>query len=285
MPEPIQNPAGQGGAAGGQGEPPAGTPPQPSIYSDLKTKKGFKDEEALAKSYIEAEQSLGKHQNITSKVKQQLESAGYTIDDDGNIKQAGQPAGQPSGYPPAGYPQQSGYGQPAGQPAETVYDPYTGQPITDPIALQLAKMPVGHREAFIVNAMLEQREKLQTASYTAESEIMAKPETKGFEDDVRKVMQQLPLQHRANKQTWEDALLRVKGMRYDAAMKNAGQQGVDQFINREVIQVPAGSGGAGSGASLSQDQEQTYQWYAKNQPGLFKDRGHFLKATRPDGGR
>jgi len=278
------NPAGNLPAGGGAPQEPQGTPPPaPSIYNDLKTKKGFKDEEALAKSYVEAEQSLSKHQNITNKIKHQLESAGYIIDENtGEIKQAGQPAGQPQGYPPAGYPQQPGYQQP---PTEPVYDPYTGQQITDPIALQLAKMPVGYREAFVFNAMQEQRERQQSAAFQADTDVLTKPEAKGFEEDVRKVMQQLPLQHRANKQAWEDALLRVKGMRYDAAMKNAGQQGVEQFLNKDIIQNPTGSGGQGGGTSLTPDQEQTYQWYTKNQPGLFKDRTHFLKATRPDGGR
>jgi len=266
------NPADGAAQAGGQAQPAQ----QPSIYKDLQTKKGFKDEEALAKSYVEAEQSLGKHQNITNKVKQQLENAGYTVDDEGNIKQAGQPAG----YPPTGYPQ-GGYGQ----PAETVYDPYTGQAITDPIALQLARMPVGQREMFIFTALREQERKQESASFQADQEVLSKPEAKGFEDDVRKVMQQLPLQQRTNKQSWEDALLRVKGMRYDTAMKNAGQQGVDQFLNKEGIQTPEGAVGAAGGAGLNTDQEQTYQWYAKNRPGLFKDRKHFASMTSPTGGR
>jgi hypothetical protein len=277
MPEPIQNPAGQGGAAGGEGMPPAGTPPQPSIYKDLQAKKGFKSEEDLAKSYVEAEQSLGKHQNITNKVKQQLESQGYTIDDEGNVKPMGQPAGQPPNYPPqGGYP-------PQGQPQETIYDPYTGTPITDPIALQLARMPVGHREMFIVNAMLEQREKQQRDAYQADTDVLSRPEAKGFEEDVRKVMQALPLQERAKKQSWEDALWRVIGMRYHQDKKNFAQQGVEQFINKDNLQRPDGSGAGGGGAGLSPDQEQQYQWYAKNQPGLFKDRADFQRASSPTG--
>jgi len=180
MPEPILNPAGQGGAAGGEGTPPAGTPPQPSIYKDLQTKKGFKTEEDLAKSYVEAEQGLGRIQNTHNKIKQQLESAGYTVDDDGTIKQVG---GQPQGYP---------QGQPQGQPQETVYDPYTGQPIMDPIALQLARIPMGQREAVIFNALLEQREKQTNTSYQSEAEVLSKPEAKGFEEDVKVVMRSLP---------------------------------------------------------------------------------------------
>jgi hypothetical protein len=263
------NPEGGAAPAGSPETPPA----QTSVYKDLQTKKGFKSEEDLAKSYVESEQALGRHQNITDKVKRQLENAGYTVDEEGNIK----PISSSSAMMP---PVAAGQMLP-----ETIYDPYTGSPITDPVALQLARMPIGHREMFIVNAMLEQREKLNFASVQADSEILSKPEAKGFEEDVRKVMQQLPLAQRADKKSWEDALLRVKGMRYDAAMKNAGEQWINEFINKERIQRPAGSGGGAGGTTLNSEQEATYQWYAKNQPGLFKDRAHFLKATLPDGGR
>jgi len=98
-------------------------------------------------------------------------------------------------------------------------------------------------------------------------------------------MRSLPLAQRADKKSWEDALLRVKGMRYDQAIKNAGQQGVDQFLNKEGLQVPAGSGGEGSATTLTPDQEQVFRYYQQNMPGMFKDKSHFLKATRPDGGR
>lgn len=284
MPEPITlNPEGQGAADEGNQIPAAGaqTSPQPSLYQDLQQKKGIKSEEDLAKLYTDAEKELGRKQNLTNKVKQQLENAGYTLDDEGNITQ-GQQGGH---YQPPQPPQQPGY-YPPQPPPETVYDPYSGQPITDPIALQLARMPMGQREAFIVNAMLDQREKQQVASFQADQEVLSKPEAKGFEEDVRKYMQTVPLQQRANKAEWEKALWEVKGKRYDQDRLKWSQQGVNEFINRDINQLPAGgSGGSGSGASLSSDQEQTYQWYARNQPGLFKDRAHFAKSLRPDGGR
>lgn len=275
------NPTGGQPAGGGapQGQQPQGTPPPATdVMEALKQKKGWKSNEEVVKFAEETEKSFSREQNKVNKVKQQLESAGYALDDDGNIK----PVGQPSGYPPQGQPQ--GY-PPQGQPQEVIYDPYTGQQITDPISLQLARMPVGHREAFVVNAMLDQREKMQTATFQAEAEILSKPEAKGFENDVKAVMQQLPLPQRADKKSWEDALLRVKGMRYDQAMKNAGGQAIDQFINKEGNQVPAGAGGQGGGASLTPDQEQVYQYYQANRPGVFTDRAHFLRSTRPDGGR
>ncbi len=278
QPNPNPDLNGQGGTASG-GQPQGTPPPAPSKFEELKQKKGFKSEEDLAKSYEEVEKSKSRFETIHGKTKQQLESQGFTIDDNGDIKpMGGVPQAQPQ-YPQQGQP----YQQPI--PQETVYDPYTGQQITDPIALQLAKMPVGMREAYIFNAMQEQREKQSTLSYQAEAETLSKSEAKGFEDDVKEVMRQLPLAQRANKKSWEDALLRVKGMKYDEALKNAQQQGVDNFINKEGNQLPSGSGGSGAGVALTPDQEQTFAYYQKHMPGTFKDSAHFLRNTRPDGGR
>jgi len=258
-----------------------GTPaPQPSVYEELRTKKGFKTEEELAKIYVDAEKSLGKHQNITTKVKQQLQAAGYTIDDEGNVVAS---APVDSGFP--GVPGVPGTPGAPATPGEPIYDPYTGAQITDPIAIQLARMPVGHREAFIVNAILNQRDTQQESSIQAEVDILSKPEAKDFADDVKSVMQRLPLAQRADKKAWEDALLKVKGMRYDEALKNAGKEGVTSYLNKAGNQTPAGGGGGGGAVALSSEQEQTYSYYQKNYPTMFKDKAHFLRATRPDGGR
>lgn len=281
--ENAPNPAGGLPAGGGAPAQPQGTPP-PAIdaMETLKQKKGWKSNDEVVKFAEEAEKSFSREQNRTNKVKQQLEGAGYTIDDEGNVKPISQPAGIP-GYPPQGQP--GGY-PPQGQPpVEVVYDPYTGQPITDPIALQLIRLPPGHREAVVFNALLEQREKQQTAGYQVEAEVLSKPEAKGFENDVKAVMQQLPLAQRADKKQWEDALLRVKGMRYDQAVKNAGGQAIEGFINKEGIQVPVGTGGEGGGVTLDAEQEQIYRYYQQNHPGMFKDKVHFLRATLPAGGR
>ena len=272
-PNPSGLPAGGGAAPAGEGQPqPGGDIPTPSVYRDLQGKKGFKNEEDLAKSYVEAEQSLGRHQNVNNKIKQQLESAGYTMDEDGNIKPAS------GGMPPAPN---------AGVAQDIVYDPYTGMPLTDPIALQLARMPVGQREVFIFNAMQEQREKNQGLAFQADQEILSRPEAKGFEDDVRKVMQTLPLAQRADKKEWERALLQVKGARYDADKRNWAQNGVDDFVNKENLQNPGGTGGGGGGAEgrLTTEQETSFRWYQQNQPGMFKDRAHFARALSPTGGR
>lgn len=282
MPDPNATvPNGQGAEPA---QPQATPQPQPSVFNDLKQKKGFKSEEDLAKAYEEAEKAKSRFENTHGKIKQQLESAGYTVDENGDIKPVGQPQGQPV------YPSHSQPVYPQGQPGvyppqEPVYDPYTGQMITDPIQLQLARMPVGQREAFVVNAILQQREQQQAASFQAEAEVLSKPEAKGFEEDVKQVMRSLPLQHRADKKAWEDALLRVKGARYDQALKNAGQQGVESYLNKEGLQVPAGVGSQEGNVSLTPEQEQTYRYYQQHMPGTFKDKAHFLKATRPDGGR
>jgi hypothetical protein len=261
------NPADNLPAGGGAPVEPQGTPPPaPSTYKDLQTKKGFKTEEDLAKSYVEAEQTLGRKQAAIDKVKQQLESQGYTLNDDGTISQV-----------QGGFQQQPQYPQ---QPQETVYDPYTGQAITDPIALQLAKLPVGQREAVVFNAMLEQREKQQRDSYQAEAEVLSKPEAKGFEDDVKKVMMQLPVAQRADKKNWEDALLRVKGMQYDQMAKNMGQEAVHQFLNKENIQNIPGTGAGSGGVSTTDEEESAWKYYQERNPGLFKDKAHFLKRMR-----
>ena len=164
MAEPILTPIVPGGAADGGQTPPVST--SPSVFNDLKTKKGFKSEEDLAKSYVEAEQNLGRHQNISNKVKQQLESAGYTMDEDGNIK----PSGNREFIPTT----------PTNVSQDVIYDPYTGTPLTDPIALQLARLPVGQREMFIFNAMQEQRDRNQGLSFQADQEVLTKPQTQTF---------------------------------------------------------------------------------------------------------
>lgn len=267
------------------GEPPAGTPPAtPSKYETLVQKKGFKSQEDLASSYENIEQEHSKKSTILDKTKKQLEAAGYTVNDDGAIVQVSGGQGSTSG--PGGYPTYQGY-PPGGGQSEVVYDPYTGQPITDPVSLQLARMPVGQREAVIFNAMQEQRERQQSTAYQADSEILSKPEAKGFEDDVRKAMMQKPLHLRADKNEWNRTLLEIKGARYDADSKRWAQQGAEDFINKEGLQPlpPAGGGGRQGGAQLSSEQESQYQWYSKNKPGIFKDRAEFFKATMPNYGR
>jgi len=245
---------------------------EPGAFDSFVEKKGFKNNDAVAKSYEEIEAAHHRTSNTFNTVKQQLEGAGYTVDEKGNVVQTGQP--------PLQQPQ-----QPYQQQAEPVYDPYTGQAITDPIALQLAQMPVGQREAFIFNAMADQREKLTNSSFKAEQEIINSPAAKGFEQDVKNVMMQVPLQQRANKESWERALFEVKGRRYDNDRQNWGKQGVDDFINKEGAQGLPPSAGGGVSVKLTAEQETTYKWYQDNRPGTFKDKAHFLKANTPTGGR
>lgn len=277
----VLNPEVPGSGAAPAVTPPAGAPPpQPSIYEELQKKKGFKSTDEFAKSYVEAEQELGKRTTKEDKIKKQLESAGYTVDENGDIKQVPQ---VPGGYPPQGQPPPGNY--PPAQQEEPIYDPYTGQVITDPFQIQLARMPVGQREAFVFDLMTERREKLLTQSIQAEAEILSKPEAKGFEEDVKKVIQGLPFQHRADKRAWEDALLRVKGMRYDQALKNAQQQGVEAFVEKGGLPPAGGAGGSGGGVALDADQEQIFRYYQQNHPGMFKDRAHFARVNQPNGGR
>ncbi len=299
MPPDNQNPNPEENRGGAAAQEPVIPAPenQPSTYDTFKQKKGFKDDNAVVKSYEDSEAGMHRAQNVNDTTKKQLEAAGYTVDEKGNVSQmttqGGQPItqtspqGQPQGQPayPQGQPQQ-GQGQFNDAYGNPVYDPYTGQPINNPLDYQLSQMPISQRMGFVFNAMANQRDTQQVASNTAEAEVLASPEAKGFEEDVKKVMMQVPVAQRANKQAWTDALLKVKGARYDVDRKNWGNQGVDEFINKDTNQnIPGAEDGAGSGgAKLTTEQETTYQYYQKNHPGMFKDRAHFLKRNSNTGG-
>ena len=259
-------------------------PPQPSAFESLKTTKGMKNDDEFAKSYTEAEVELGRRQTKLDTVKTQLETQGFTLDDSGNVVQIGnmppihqqnQQNQQPQ-YDPYAWPTP---GQNQGQGQDPIYDPYTGLQITNPLDLQLAQLPVGQRTAVVVDAMLTQRDKQNHSSSLAENKVLSEPGAKGFEADVRKVMMNLPLNQRSDEKQWQDALLKVKGMRYDAAMKSAGKEGVDAFINKENAQGMPSSGGGKGGIKLSVDEESTFKWYQDNRPGMFKDKAHFRKAS------
>jgi len=261
-----------GAAPGTPGAAPAAPATPPSAYNELATKKGFKSQDELAKSYGELETDRSRRVSALDTAKKQVEqqsNGSLTLDDNGNVIPI--PGAQPQGG--------------GGQPPEVVYDPYTGVPITDPIALQLIRLPPGQREAVIFSALSDQRDKQQSAAYQHDVDVLSKPEAKGFEDDVRKVMMALPLAQRAKKEEWDNALLRVKGTRYDKDKQVWAQHGVDQFINKETNQEVPGTPGGGGSVKLTPEQEQTYAWYQQNQPGLFKDKAHFAKALTPTGGR
>jgi hypothetical protein len=112
-------------------------------------------------------------------------------------------------------------------------------------------------------------------------------DAKGFEADVKKVMSQVPLQYRADKKVWEDALLRVKGMKFDEMRKDVGGQAVKDFLNTQSNQGLPNSGGGASGSSLSPEMESSFQEYRKRFPNskAAQDRNVFLQFTKPDAGR
>ena len=294
--QPNPNPAAQGGEASdqeqqGQDQPTQQQQQAQSNFDSLMAKKGWKSNDDVAKSYTELEQTYGKSHSAMDKVRKQLEAYGYSVDENGAISTGGQPQGQPAQIPgqsvqiPGQYqqPQQQPYQQ--GVPPEPIYDPYTGQQLTDPVDIQLAQMPPSQRTGVVVNAIINQREGFQRDAFTAEQEILSDPKAKGFEDDVRKAMMQVPLHLRAKKESWEDALLRVKGARYEEGIKNAGGQAVDGFVNKgETQPIPgAGAGGAGDAAKLTADQEAQYAYYKEHYPNMFKDKKHFLSRTKSTG--
>jgi hypothetical protein len=253
-------------------------PVEPDVYQDIMIKKKFKNNQDFAKSYMETEGAFDRLQTREVSIKQQLETQGFTLDDNGNIIQVSQ------GYENQGVPQVSQAVPPA-QDTQPIYHPYTGEEITNPIDQQLARLPLHQQIGTVVNAILQQQSTFQAKAAEAEKEALSAPEAKGFEDDVKSVMQQLPLEHRANKQAWSDALLRVKGMKYDTALKANGQQAITEFINKDRIQAVPGTGRQTDPTKLTAEQETSFQWYQDNKPGMFKDRGQFLKANDPTGGR
>ena len=272
--------------------PPAGstvpvTPPQPTPYEELMKAKNFKSNDDVAKSYREAETELGRTKNAINTAKTQVEQqsqGSLTVDDKGNV--IPKPGYTPQGGQHYGQPNAPVY-QPQSPEQETIYDPYTGQVLSDPIQIQLARMLLGQREMFITNAVIEQRDKLQLQSYNLESEVLSSPDAKGFEADVKKVMSQVPLQYRADKKVWEDALLRVKGMKFDEMRKDVGGQAVKDFLNTQSNQGLPNSGGGASGSSLSPEMESSFQEYRKRFPNskAAQDRNVFLQFTKPDAGR
>ena len=280
---PVANPEAPPAEPSVPTDPPKDTP-QPSAYESLKTTKGMKSDDEFAKSYSEAEVELGKRQTRLDTVKTQLESQGFTLDDNGNVVQVGtntplQPQNQQQQqYDP--YNWQAGQGQ--GQEQQPIYDPYTGQQLTNPIDIQLAGMTPSQRMVAVANAVNDQREKQQHSSSLVENEVLSKPEAQGFEKDVRMVMNSLPLAQRSDKKQWEDALLRVKGMKYDEAMKSKGAEGVTAFLNKENVQgLPSGGSGGKGGPKLTTEQQTSYDWYKTNRPNMFKDVSAFLKASDP----
>ncbi len=281
----------------GGGEEPA--PSQSPVYDELVGKKGLKSNEDLAKIYVDAEKEGGRRQSVLDTVKTNLEKHGYTMNDKGDILdkqgQVVQPQAQPAAQPQPGQP---GYVQPAYSQPQSQVDAYgnpvqqqdpiydlNGNAITNPIDRQLAMMPLSQRLGFVTNTILDQREKQQGAAFNNDRDVLSKPEAKGFEADVRTVMAQVPLAQRADKKAWDDALLRVKGMKFDNMIKSAGGDAIQQFINKDGAQTPVGQGaGAGGGSKLSVEQRVTYDYYKANFPAMFKDEDHFLSRCSNTGG-
>lgn len=251
-------------------------PSQPAWNEDPSLSK-FKSPDDLAKSYKEVESSYSRTQNAFKTAKEQVESqtkGAMTMDDKGNLIQN-------TTY------QVPATDTPAGGAYDTVYDPYTGQAITNPIDLQLSKLPLHQRIGFVTQAVIQQNQKWENDSFQAESETLTSPEAKGFEEDVRKVMRTLQPQVRANKEAWKQALLQVKGARYDSDIRNKGTQAVDEFVEKAGVQnIGGGAATAPSGGGgLPPDQEKVYQYWKKADPGRFKDRAEFTRFSSPGAGR
>lgn len=279
MPDPI-TPNPQGSQVPGQSaqQPAGGQTLAVKPIDEFVAKKKLKSVDDIPKIYEETEASFHRTNQALQSAKQDIETqtgGQKTLDDKGkiidnpNFHPGFIPQGQPGQYQPQG-----GYGQP-----ETIYDAYSGAVITDPVTIQLIKNfpDPTQRQIAITNAVIMQNDKLQRDSYVSEQEVLNTPEAKGFENDVRSVMQALPLHQRADKKQWQDALLRVKGMKFDQMRQSAGQEGVENFLNKQGMQpLPEAPGGTG-GVRLSPEDEKSFQWYQANQPGMFRDRAHFAQ--------
>ena len=246
-------------------------PTQPSVYNDLATKKGFKSQDDFAKNYQEVEADRSRKDNAFNSAKKNVEQQSngtLTLDDKGNIVSTGQQPQQP----------QQPYGQQS-YDQQGVWDEQQGKYVTDPIEVNFARnnTPMYQRQAMIAQAVIAQNENLQRQAFQSDSEVLSRPEAKGFEDDVRKYMQSQPANVRADKRSWETALKIVKGDKFDEIKKTMGQEAVDKFLNKASVQpVPQASGGGAPGSvALTPDQERTFQWYKTNQPSMFKDRKDF----------
>src|SRR3990167_8078285 len=76
---------------------------QANVFEDLRGKKGFKDNDAFAKSYTEIEQSYAKTHNAFNSAKQNIEAlsqGNYTLDEKGTtiLTEKGQQAQQQQQY-------------------------------------------------------------------------------------------------------------------------------------------------------------------------------------------
>lgn len=300
MPAPAQDNQNPPAEVPGQGQGQA--PATPDNLQSFMAKKGFASNDDVVKAYESAEAEMHRKQNAFSTAKKQLESQGFTLNDNGEIAPLGQAtpgAGQPypqyeQPYNPYAWQQQqqfqpqppppSNYGQwqqPYGVP-QVPFDPYSGEPITHPAAQQLARLPLGVREATVFNAMADQRDQLQAKAFQAENEMMKK--AAGFETELRQAMMALPLAQRADPRNWETEFLKIKGSKYDEHIKTAAQQGINTFINKSGFQTPAAGGTGGAEPALSQDQEQAYRWYQQNYPQMFRDKKHFAQRLQNNGG-
>lgn len=268
------NPEQQGGAAPAQvinGIPAPQPQGQLSKFDELKQKKGFKDNDSIAKSYEEVEVSFGKVNSKLDNIKKNLETQGYTVDDNGNIVQLNQ-----------NQQGQQNFNQPgAEQNFDTVYDPYTNQPIS-PQLLAIARLPFGQREMAFAQFALDQREQMAVKADEVAEEVLSKIEDKTLVSEVKKIVSKIPMQYRVNKQVWEDAILKAKGTRYDREKELWQKQGEEGLINKlNLGSIPSAAVDSSSGQLRATPEEiSTFKQYQQNQPGMFKDLNEFIQYSR-----
>jgi len=293
-PEIVVDPNAPPAVAPGVTPPVEPTPPQDAgdeVFTEIERTKGTRDPKAIAKMYLDEQKELSKRGTTIDKIKQQLQTLGATVDENGNII-TGQGApgtttptpgytppiqtGAPVGVPPVQPP----YGQPA--PTEDMYDAY-GTLVVDPVEKQiLQQYPQStqlQRISYVTNLQIQQDRTNQQNSETNKSKTLARDEARGYEDDIKKVMAQVPIaQHTA--EAWERAMWEVRGRRASEDIKRASAKGVDDFLNKDSLQnIPATGATQSDKTKLSPEDEAKFRSHQKlhaNDGYAFKDRADFL---------
>ena len=97
-----------------------------------------------------------------------------------------------------------------------------------------------------------------------------------------------PIQSRAFAKSYENALLIVKGQKYNDAVRVAGEEAIKRMGEAGSANLNFGGGApstGGEGPKLTEEQEKVWAYYQKNQPNRFKDKAEFAKYSTPTAGR
>lgn len=267
----MTDPGQPGAGAPAQGQPTGGAPPAPpatpqqgQAYKDLATKKGFKSEDDFAKSYESLETTHRQKESVWNKNKELLAQYGVQMDEAGNII-----PDQSQGQPQQGAPV-------AGQ------DPFA--PINEQFFINPTQVAMG-----LTQQMIQQWEKDSAkANQTKEDFFKANEEAAGFRAEIEALAMSRPVGDRTKADTWQNALLVVKGRHYNDAVRVAKEEALRHL--QETGAVVSAGGAPPSGASGGQTQttpalEAEWNQY-RTAGGRIADKAEWMKyRTDKSGGR